>query len=301
MMVGLHWLLLLLCGTLVAGTIVRPSNAEPSSAVPCCEHGLLFRLDPEADGKPPSWLFGTIHSNDPRVTQLPAPVQAAFDSAAVVVLEVVPDAAMLEASRTAMVLDPDEHLEELLPPVLYQGILAVFAERGMPPAAVAHLKPWALLLILSMPPATAEPVLDLRLYQRAMQLRKPVKGLETLAEQLSVFQLLSLDDQIALLEATLRERAQLPQVFTALLDAYLARDLAALMRLGQTLTATNPKVEARLRRALIEDRNQRMFDRLLPGVQAGARFIAVGALHLPGANGLLQRLQAEGIEVTRLY
>jgi len=271
-------------------------------ATPCCERGLLFRLDPAGAEQPSSWLFGTIHSSDPRVTQLPAPVQQAFDAAAVVMLEVVPDRAMLAAASAAMRLDPRDSLEELLPPGLYQTILAAFAERGMPAAAVERLQPWALLLVLSMPPASPEPVLDLALYQRAVQLDKPVVGLETLTEQLAVFQTLSQDEQRVLLEATLRERAQLPRVFAALIDAYLARDLARLMRLShQTLAATSPALEARLQRALIGERNQRLFDRLLPGVQAGARFIAVGALHLPGARGLLQRLQAEGIEVTRLY
>ncbi len=270
-------------------------------AEPCCERGLLFRLDLQASGKPPSWLFGTIHSADPRVTQLPSPVLDAFDSAAVVMLEVVPDAAMLEASRAAMSLDPDEQLDERLPPALYRDILGALAERGMPPAAVERLQPWAVLLVLSMPPASAEPVLDLALYQRAVEAGKPVQGLETIAEQLSVFQALSLEDQIALLDATLREREQLPEVFAALLNAYLARDLAGLKQLGQTLAANDVELETRLHRALIADRNQRMFDRLIPALQQGGRFIAVGALHLPGPGGLLGRLQAAGVAVARIY
>ncbi len=274
-------------------------------AAPCCEHGLLFRLDHQRDhqesGNAPSWLFGTIHSDDPRVTQLPAPVLEAFDSAAVVVLEVVPDAAMVETSRSAMLLDADKRLSDMLPPALYQDILAALAERGMPPTAAERLEPWAVLLILSMPRASAEPVLDVALYQRAVEAGKPVQALETIAEQLSVFQALSLEDQIALLDATLRERAQLPEVFAALLNAYLARELEALMQFGQTLVTNNPELEARLRKTLIDDRNRRMFRRLIPALPQGGQFIAVGALHLPGPGGLLQRLQAAGIEVVRIY
>jgi uncharacterized protein YbaP (TraB family) len=104
-----------------------------------------------------------------------------------------------------------------------------------------------------------------------------------------------------LLESTLRHRAQLPQIFARLLDAYLDGDLATLMKLGQTLAAEDPEVDARLRPALIDDRNQRMFERLIPMLPQGARFIAVGALHLPGPGGLLQRLEAAGVEVTRVY
>lgn len=251
--------------------------------------------------QPSSWLFGTMHSDDPRVTRLPAPVLAAFDSAAVVVLEVVPDAAMQEASRSAMLLSPDQRLSEQLPQALYQEIVIALAERGIPQAAAERLAPWAVLLVISMPPASSAPVLDLVLFERAAQSGKPVVGLETIAEQLSVFQALSLDDQIALLESTLRHRAQLPRIFAALLDAYIDGDLATLMKLGQTLAAEDPEVDARLRRALIDDRNQRMFERLIPILPQGDQFIAVGALHLPGPGGLLQRLEAAGVEVTRVY
>lgn len=283
--------LALLCAVFVADAVAEP----------CCERGLLFRLEQPASGDAPSWLFGTIHSDDPRVTQLPAAVLDAFDSAAEVVLEVVPDAEMLEASRAAMLLGPDERLHEKLPPVLYQDVLAALAERGMPPTAIERLEPWAVLLVLSMPPASSEPVLDLVLYQRAVEAGKPVQGLETVAEQLAVFQTLSIEDQVALLAATLREREQMPQVFAALLSAYQARDLKGLMKLGQTLAASNPGLEARLHRALITNRNQRMFDRLIPILERGERFVAVGALHLPGPAGLLQRLRAAGVEVVRIY
>ncbi|WP_201219997.1 TraB/GumN family protein [Halochromatium roseum] len=287
-----RWLVLvILCGFL----------AETALAEPCCEQGLLFRLDPEVSAQPSSWLFGTMHSDDPRVTRLPAPVLAAFDSALGVVLEVVPDAAMQEASRAAMVLSPGERLSEQLPPAVYQEILIALSERGIPQAAAERLAPWAILLVLSMPPPSSAPVLDLVLYQRAAELDKPVVGLESIAEQLSVFQALSLEEQVVLLESTLRHRAQLPQIFAALLDAYLDGDLVTLMRLGQTLAAEDPELDERLRRALIDDRNRRMFARLVPMLQQGRQFIAVGALHLPGPGGLLQRLQAAGVEVTRVY
>ena len=46
---------------------------------------LLWRV--ERKGLAPSYLFGTIHSTDPRVTKLPPAVQAAFNSANTVALE----------------------------------------------------------------------------------------------------------------------------------------------------------------------------------------------------------------------
>ena len=44
----------------------------PSAASEPFAQGLLWRLDKA--GIPPSWVFGTLHSNDPRVKTLPTPV-----------------------------------------------------------------------------------------------------------------------------------------------------------------------------------------------------------------------------------
>jgi uncharacterized protein YbaP (TraB family) len=54
-------------------------------------------------------------------------------------------------------------------------------------------------------------------------------------------------------------------------------------------------------RRLVDDRNQRMVERMQPYLQQGKAFVAVGALHLPGKTGLLERLQQQGYTVTRVY
>jgi uncharacterized protein YbaP (TraB family) len=54
-------------------------------------------------------------------------------------------------------------------------------------------------------------------------------------------------------------------------------------------------------KALIDDRNARMAQRLRPWLRHGGAFIAVGALHLPGEHGLLAVLSAQGLRLTRVY
>jgi uncharacterized protein YbaP (TraB family) len=50
--------------------------ARAAIAAPPFSQGLLFRLDRPATA--PSYIFGTLHSNDPRVLALPEPVRTAF-------------------------------------------------------------------------------------------------------------------------------------------------------------------------------------------------------------------------------
>ena len=66
-----------------------PAEAAGSSAT----RGILFEIRPPT-GAPPSFLFGTIHSEDVRVVELPAPVREAFDVSPNVAFEVVPDASV---------------------------------------------------------------------------------------------------------------------------------------------------------------------------------------------------------------
>jgi hypothetical protein len=44
-----------------------------------------------------------------------------------------------------------------------------------------------------------------------------------------------------------------------------------------------------------------MVERLRPRLAEGGAFVAVGALHLPGEEGILRLLERQGYRVTRLY
>ena len=51
---------------------------------------------------------------------------------------------------------------------------------------------------------------------------------------------------------------------------------------------------------LVARRNRRMVERMLPGLRQGGVFVAVGALHLPGEEGLVALLRQEGFTVERV-
>ena len=87
------------------------------------------------------------------------------------------------------------------------------------------------------------------------------------------------------------------------IDAYLARDLAAIRRLSeemQSASSERRQEELLMKRALTE-RNPRMVERMRPLVDAGGAFIAVGALHLAGDAGVLSLLAQKGYRLARVY
>ena len=263
--------------------------------------GILFEIRVPGDGQS-SFLFGTIHSEDPRVTALPEPARAAFDASSRVVLEVVPDASAIVKAMLTMAYTNGRRLRDVLPANLYRETLTALAELGMTEAAIEDLKPWAVVTLLANPTSKTGEFLDMLIHREALAAGKMIQGLETMAEQLAVFDALSEADQIALLRETLESRAELPGLFEALVTAYVARDLAALQAISDAhLAAADPVLAEHFRTVIIAARNRRMLERMTPLIEAGGSFIAVGALHLTGEAGLLESLRKRGFEVTIAY
>jgi uncharacterized protein YbaP (TraB family) len=264
------------------------------------QKGLLFRI--EKSGVAPSYLFGTIHSEDPRVTRLPEPVRRAFNESGTFAMEVLLDAQAVMTSMAALVLTDGRDLPGIVGDDLFLASADAMAELGMPAPAVRQLKPWAVVTLLSTPPSHTGMFLDVLLYQRALEQNKKVFGLETVEEQLRVFDDMPEGDQKRLLAETLELRHELPVLHGELLDAYLRRDLQGLLRLSQQyMEGPNRDINHRFNAMAVDERNGLMVRRMRPLLEKGDLFVAVGALHLPGPRGILQRLRDEGFALEVVY
>lgn len=287
------FLLCWLAGLLLPLQLLQASGAPFSS-------GLLFQI--EHSGEPVGFLFGTIHSEDPRVLDLPPDVERAFVQSSLLCLEVDMAPANLLAPMTTMFLADGRKLPAVIGPERYAKLVPAAAKRGIPEVSLRYYKPWAIAVLLSTPPVETGEFLDLMLYRRAVQMGKPVMGLESVEEQLDLFDKLPETDQVNLLEDSLNNLDQLPTLFKTLLETYLRRDLARLMEINEQLMLGEDQVFAdRLQEQLLDQRNRRMVERLQAPLMEGNVFIAVGALHLPGEQGMLRLLQERGYQVVRKY
>ncbi len=274
------------------------AQASADAGLPFSQ-GRLFRI-----GKPgttPSHVFGTMHSDDQRVLSLPAPVRQAFDSAETVALELDLGPAAMAASMAGMLLTDGRELRDVVGDELYAQTVEAVAGIGMPEMAIRKFKPWGVAMLLSMPPIDSGRFLDLALYQSAKAQGKTVKGLETAAEQLAVFDGLSEPDQIEILQEALANRHLFDRMFKEMTDAYLQGDLGALVRLNEKYGAGDSAAGQRLQERLLDKRNKLMVKRLIPLLGKGNIFVAIGALHLPGKNGILYLLKEHGFKVKSVH
>lgn len=264
------------------------------------DHGLLWEIS--KPGGTSSYLFGTIHSEDPEILDLAKPVKDAFAGAASVVLEVMMDTDAMVYTSTAMLMTDGRLLSDILGQALFMQTVTAMQARGIPELVLERMKPWAVATSLAMPVPETGMVLDLVLYQQAQQAGKQVYGLETIREQLDVFDGMSLEDQVALVRDAVEQFAEVEDMHEALLDAYKQRDLGAMLAINkQVMDASDQRLARDFQRRLIIDRNRRMADRMQQYLKKGNAFVGVGALHLPGEQGLLELLEQRGYSVKRVY
>ena len=144
----------------------------------------------------------------------------------------------------------------------------------------------------------------MKLAKGALEQGKALKGLETLKEQLSILSGLPLDVQAVLLADTAALGSMLDDMTRTMTDLYLDGNVAMFMPLFKAM-AVSPDVSeditgayARFEQDLIDTRNHKMAERVQPMLDEGNAFVAVGALHLPGEEGLVELLRNAGYTVT---
>jgi len=268
-------------------------------------HGRLFEVTAAAIA--PSYVFGTMHSTDPEVLQPPAEVMRAFKKSRRLVLELVFKPDLDSRMQQAMVLADGRTLVEVIGPELFSRLLARAGVYGLPEQHINRLKPWAVGLALSLPlvelqrGAAGVLALDRALQRSAEDRGVPVFGLETMDEQIAAFTGISEKDQVAALRATVELNPQIDAIFAEMKEAYLAGDLDRLHGMSRAMyTGADNYLADLFEKRFIELRNRRMANRLARHVKKGGAFVAIGALHLSGDNGVLHLLEKRGYTVKRV-
>jgi uncharacterized protein YbaP (TraB family) len=266
-------------------------------------HGRLFEVSKA--GAPPSYVFPTIHLNDRDVLKLPRQVAGALKRSRIVPLENDGTPDDQAASIRAMFYADGRLLPDVIGPELYGKVLEHAAALGLRQEVLPHLKPGALWFILGKVriehgSGSEWPVLDQALAGFASRRNIRVVGLDLDAETDALLTgRFTEREQVLLLEHALASWDEEPGSSTELREAYLAGDLAALYEpdASPNRTPMDPALELKLQYEFLTARNQRWIPRMKAELEQGGAFVAVGAMHLPGGDGVLHLLEKEGFTV----
>ncbi|WP_339762946.1 TraB/GumN family protein [uncultured Hoeflea sp.] len=297
---------------LAASNPQKLAEARAAAAAAPNGRGLLWKI--EKPGVAPSWLFGTMHVTDPRVTALPSAAQAAFDTAGTVVIETIDildpvkaQAALLTKPELTMFTDGTT-LNELLSADETKIIEAELARRGIPLALVSRMKPWMIAGLVALPAcelarkADGVEFLDIKIANAASDQGKQLLGLESIGEQMAAMADLPMEFHIQGLVETIKLADLMPDIMATMVDLYLQGEISQIMPVilaaGPADMEQDASGYAAFEERIVTMRNHVMAERAAPILDAGNAFIAIGALHLPGKQGLVALLEDAGYTVS---
>ena len=255
------------------------------------------------------YLFGTIHLPDPRVTVLPPEVDKALNASTSFYAELDLTESNTMLITQSMWLDGNKTLHDLLAPELRRNITdylkSINPELNL--EYFAKQKIWVLAVTLTVLEQQLKYPghlpLDSSLYQKASLLGLYTGGLETVQEQLGVFDDLSEEQQIRFLTDTvefLQKNSEKTEDFIeSSLQSYLNGELDSLMTHLMSYMKDDEFYDQLLDK-LINKRNLQMTDTILSLVMNNPEekyFFAVGVGHFWGENSINKLLLEKGYTV----
>ena len=252
------------------------------------------------------YLAGSVHLLKASDSALPAAFGRAYAGSQALVMELdLGKLDPLEAAGWMMehgTLPEGSSLRKTIGEERYRRVSAEAARLGLPMEAADQLAPWVLgLQLMELQYAQlgfdSQAGVEQQLERRAQTDGKPTSGLETMSEQLGLFETLSPEEQARFLDLIVTEMHSVGSETQSVVTAWRAGDAA---KLGALLGDEYKSFPA-LYRTLVSDRNKRwipQIEKLLQGKDN--YFVVVGALHLVGDGGLLELMRRDGFKAEAL-
>ncbi|MCL1938508.1 MAG: TraB/GumN family protein [Candidatus Azobacteroides sp.] len=287
------FLLMVITGSLYAQTETSKSGS------------VLWKISGK-DLSKPSYLLGTLHLKPGEYLDSISGAIAALQSCEQAVGEVN----MLDMSqwqmqmKQVMQMPPDTTYQMLYSDDDYQFVNEKLTSLiGLGLDKIGRLKPADIQLAIMakaylkyFPNINPTNILDLRVQLEATKDQKPVLGLETVDDQLYlIFGIMDLQRQADILLCSLKNIDQLMALIPEQISCYDRGDLDKLYQ--QMEEDGNCPPTPSEKDALNKDRNNAWMLKLPEIMREKSSFIAVGAGHLAGEEGLLNQLENAGYTV----
>ncbi len=299
-----------LLGTMLLLGAAMPGAARPATPAAKPAHVAPVPLLWKVTGAQGSelYLLGSFHLLKPQDYPLSADVDKAFDASRRLVFELPPEQMSSPELATQMMqaaLRRDGGvLKEELDAATWARLQAWSTANNMPLERLVGLKPWFIGLTISLTQMTRQGLdpeagLDRHLMTRAAQAGKPATGLETAASQISMLDGMNAEEQRQLLSEALEQVEKGDEQGRRLHDAWRRGDEAYLWNeMAAQMKREYPDLYQRINVARNDAWLAPLQQRLQPG--QGGTLVVVGALHLLGSDGVVEKLRAKGYKVERI-
>lgn len=263
------------------------------------DNTLLWRISGK-DLKKPSYLFGTIHMICGDDIQISDSLRSAIRTSDNVYLELDMDNIMeLMSAMTKMKMRGDTTLADLLTAPEYEKVKTFFANNKgpLPFAMLETYKPMLAASTLMQAAIDCDNAIAMEqlVMKEAKSNNKSIKGLETMAFQMSIFDSIPYSLQAKQLLNYVENFGDESgnKEFEAMVQAYRNQELNKL----EDITKKEDAGMERFTNILLYNRNIVWADKLEGFMRDQSLVIAVGAGHLPGEKGVINLLRQKGYKV----
>ncbi|MCL6259426.1 TraB/GumN family protein [Aquiflexum sp. TKW24L] len=258
------------------------------------EKSLLWKIS--GNGlKESSYLFGTIHMICKDKFYMDEGIENALASSKVLAMELNMTDPNLMAEMQQLSVNPGfaNIKGEFTPDQADALDKFLTASYGAGLDQLGVLKPFVLssMVLIKMLPCTEQSSYELFLTEKAKEQSKTVKGLETVAFQMGIFDQIPQKLQIDELGKMVTDTEGMDE-FDKLVGAYLDQDLDRLYDL-----ISENEMFQEYGNLLLEDRNKNWIPKIEEMVKEQATFIAVGSGHLGSETGVINLLREAGYKV----
>jgi uncharacterized protein YbaP (TraB family) len=246
------------------------------------------------------YLAGSVHALPQEHAELSRQLEAAYQAADAIVMEVdLDDLNPLEAMQFVAengTLPASQSLEDVVGAAKYAKIVELAESIDVPEPALARLEPWAAAMVLTqfaLMKSGFDPELgvDMQVTARAKEDGKPIEGLETVVDQLSIFDSRSLAEQTKFLVDAADDVPKMHDDLAHLIAAWRTGDMQALEREFNKERAQAPALYDQL----LGQRNRKWLPKIEALLDEDQDYLVlVGTLHYVGHDGLLELLADDG-------
>ena len=260
------------------------------------EKSTLWKIEGN-DLEKASYLFGTIHITCDAT--LEADVKKALDETTQVVLEIdMDDPEMQTKMMAGMYMKDGKKISDLVSEEDYKIIdNLITKEVGMPLKMVESIKPFFLIAMM-YPKMIDCPMqsFEQELIKVATEQKEEINGLETIEDQMKVFEDIPYKDQVAdLLKTAKNNLVEDKETFAKMLEVYKKEDIVAMVEM---MDDDKDSSIAKHQDIMLTNRNKKWISKIGDYAKKEPTFFGVGAGHLAGKEGVINLLRETGYKVT---
>lgn len=256
---------------------------------------VLYKISGNGLAKP-SYVYGTIHVTCDATLE-PSTIEAMKNTSQLYLELDMDDPGMQMAMMQGMTMEDGKTLQSMVSDEDWKKLDAVVkAKLGVSATMLNTVKPF-FLSTMFLPSLLDCPMKSIEgsLMTLAKEQQEEVYGLETLAEQMAVFDKIPYDVQMAELMESVRDNfASSKAEMKELMAVYRSKNLEIMKKLIET---SDNRITAEHQEALLFTRNRNWIPRIEKIAKEKPTFFGVGAGHLPGAQGVLALLRERGYTV----